>query len=203
MNSLEGKLIAWDLDDTLAEHAQGFAELCNKLWGLKMTAEDFTEDWCTMWGVDLEEVNRRSRIIHASDASLYYPPIKGAYEVVSAVGERNTNLIVTSRREPLKAHTATWIANHFSGLFEGIYHSGIFDRETDQDHVLSKAELLQKLGADYLVDDQPKHCNAADELGIKAVLYGDYAWNRNVELREGVDRCHTMQELGEYFGVAR
>lgn len=200
---VEGKRIAWDIDDVLADNAGGFAEFCNTTWGLSMKPEDFSEDWCAMWGVDLEEVNRRSRIFHGSDVPLHYAPLVGAHDVVAALAEHNTNLVVTSRREALRAHTATWLDQHFSGLFASVHHSGIFDQETDTDHLLTKADVLVQISADFIVDDQPKHCFAAAERGIQAILYGNYNWNQVKLLPKGVVRCETPEALKEYFNVTR
>jgi hypothetical protein len=82
---IQGKRIAWDIDDVCADNATGFAEFCNKTWGLAMTADDFSEDWCAMWDVDIDEVNRRSEIFHTSDAALNYAPHEGAYDTLLAL----------------------------------------------------------------------------------------------------------------------
>ena len=200
---IEGKTIAWDIDDVLADNATGFAAFCNEMWDLSMTPEDFSEDWCAMWGVDIDEVNRRSHIFHTSDAALYYRPHDGAQQVVAALAETNDNRVVTSRRHLLRAHTTTWVGQHFPGLFTDIHYSGIFDTFQHGDHLKTKADVLKEIEADILVDDQLKHCIAAAEQGIEAVLYGNYRWNQAEILPQGITRCATMQEVGEYFGVAR
>ena len=200
---IERKIIAWDIDDVLADNASGFAAFCNKTWGLSMTAEDFSEDWCAMWGVDIDEVNRRSHIFHTSDTALNYQPHAGALQVVTALAEANDNRVVTSRRQLLREHTATWINQHFPELFTEVHYSGIFDTFQYGDHLKTKVDVLKEIDADILVDDQLKHCIAAAEAGIPAILFGNYRWNQTEILPQGVVRCETMQEVGEYFGVAR
>lgn len=49
------------------------------------------------------------------------------------------------------------------------------------------------------IDDQLKHCQAAASLGIKAVLLGDYPWNRTEKLPSGVTRCKDWPAVLEYF----
>lgn len=200
---IEGKTIAWDIDDVLADNATGFAAFCNTTWGLSMKPEDFSEDWCTMWGVDIDEVNRRSHIFHTSDAALSYRPHDGALQVITALAEANDNRIVTSRRQLLREHTATWVGRHFPGLFIEVHYSGIFDTFQHGDHLKTKADVLKEINADILVDDQLKHCIAAAEQGIPAILFGSYRWNQAETLPQGIIRCQTMQEVGEYFGVTR
>ena len=63
----------------------------------------------------------------------------------------------------------------------------------------TKADIVKQIGADYLIDDQPKHCFAAAEAGITSLLFGDYRWNRNVKLPEGVVKVRTWHEVLEYF----
>lgn len=203
MAMVEGKAIAWDIDDVLADNATGFADFCNKTWGLSMRPEDFSEDWCAMWGVDIDEVNRRSDIFHTSDAALNYRPHDGALEVITALAEKNENRIVTSRRQLLREHTAVWIGRHFPGAFASVHYSGIFDTFQHGDHLKTKVDVLKEIDADILVDDQLKHCVAAAEAGIPAILFGNYRWNQAETLPEGITRCETMQEVGEYFGVSR
>jgi len=199
---IEGKIIAWDIDDVLADNASGFAAFCNKTWGLSMMPEDFSEDWCAMWGVDIDEVNRRSHIFHTSDAALHYRPHNGALQVIAALGEKNDNRIVTSRRQLLRTHTQSWVDKHFPELFNGVHYSGIFDTLQHGDHLKTKVDVLKEINADILVDDQLKHCIAAARAGIPAILFGNYRWNQAEILPQGITRCETMQEIGEYFGVA-
>lgn len=200
---VQSKIIAWDIDDVCADNASGFAAFCNKTWGLNMTADDFSEDWCAMWGVDIDEVNRRSHIFHTSDAALNYTPHEGAYDILKALSAENENHVVTSRRELLRAHTQQWIDRHFPDVFSGVHYSGIFDTFQYGDHLKTKADVLVEIKADYLVDDQLKHCIAAAEQGISAILFGDYKWNQADSLPELVTRCKNWHEVGEYFGAAR
>jgi len=200
---IQGKRIAWDIDDVCADNATGFAEFCNKTWGLAMTADDFSEDWCAMWGVDIDEVNRRSEIFHTSDAALNYAPHEGAYDTLLALSKNNENHVVTSRRALLREHTDLWIAKHFPDIFTAIHYSGIFDNLKYGDHLKTKADVLVDIKADYLVDDQLKHCIAAVEHGIPAVLFGDYKWNQTDKLPAGITRCANWKEVEEYFDVTR
>ena len=64
---------------------------------------------------------------------------------------------------------------------------------------MTKAEICAEIGADYLVDDQPKHCLAAAKAGIKTILFGDYKWNRDTKLMPNMVRAKNWQEVLEYF----
>lgn len=194
-----------DADDVLADNASGFAEFSNRTWGTNLTAEDFSEDWRTMWGVDLAEVNRRAKIFQTSDTVLHYKPIPGATVALQSIGKAHDLGVLTSRRHGLRAHTATWLDQHYPDAFPlGVHYSGIFDTvKTTDAHTITKAEKFLELGGDVLIDDQLKHCAAVAAYGKRAILYGNYAWNQASELPDGVTRCETWEEIEEYFNVAR
>ncbi|MGH7240930.1 MAG: hypothetical protein ACREGB_01390, partial [Candidatus Saccharimonadales bacterium] len=81
-----------------------------------------------------------------------------------------------------------------------IHLTGFYDNGNLAGVHRTKDQLLTELGADYLIDDQPKHCFAAAAAGITSVLYGDYAWSRGVgTLPEGVVRAANWSEVQEYF----
>jgi hypothetical protein len=51
----------------------------------------------------------------------------------------------------------------------------------------------------YLIDDQIKHCIGASGVGVKSLLYGDYPWNRDVNLPKSVERVSSWKEVEDYF----
>lgn len=64
---------------------------------------------------------------------------------------------------------------------------------------MTKGELAKSIGADYIIDDQIKHVLAAAELGIRGILFGDYAWNKADVLPDNVTRVNDWQEVLNYF----
>ena len=50
--------------------------------------------------------------------------------------------------------------------------------------------------------DQLKLCRAAADLGMDALLFGDYSWNKIEELPDNTARCKDWKEVGEYFNVS-
>ncbi|MDO4781167.1 MAG: hypothetical protein Q4A34_02145 [Candidatus Saccharibacteria bacterium] len=106
-------------------------------------------------------------------------------------------MIATSRRLQMKRDTLAWIEEHFPGIFSSaaVYFAGIWDDVQDDSHRMTKAELVNQIGADVLIDDQLKHCTAVAEQGRHAILFGDYAWNRAGELPDLVTRCRHWREV--------
>jgi uncharacterized HAD superfamily protein len=201
------KTIAVDIDDVLARSAEGFIAFSNKQWGHALQPEDYQEEWAVVWGVPLEEALERSIVYHASGVVGNYQPHEAAMPVLKRLAKHYRLVAVTSRREILKPETDRWMERHFPGVFQELHYAGIWDRHLTGDNVQqalahTKAEIVREIGADYLIDDQPKHCIGAAEAGAKVVLFGDYKWNRELrELPKNVVRAHHWDEVAEYFRV--
>jgi len=80
-----------------------------------------------------------------------------------------------------------------------IHFAGIWDKISDASIARTKGELCQELGADYIIDDQLKHCVGAAKLGLKALLFGNYLWNQNGSLPENVQRVDDWSGVLRYF----
>ena len=196
--------IAVDVDDVLAASAAGWVRYSNEHWSHQLTTEDYIEDWFTMWGVDEQEGRRRAREINAKGIVLDFEHFAEAVDVLRKLANKYRLIITTARVEMNRPHTIEWINKYFEGIFEEIHLAGFFDSGHLNPLSLTKAEMQQALGADFMIDDQPKHCLAAAEAGIQAILFGDYAWNRDIgELPESVTRCKDWTEVQEYFDGIR
>ena len=192
--------IAIDIDDVLAANAEGFVAYSNEHWGTNLRPEDYHEHWSDIWQVDHDETDRRALVLHDSGAVDRYDPSLGADVVLKHLAERFDLIVVTSRREKYDAQTQAWLRSHFGDVFKSVHYSGIYDKGvTELAFAGTKGELLSSLGADWLIDDQPKHCVSAVEQGIGAILYGEYGWNTGVEMPEGMVRCKDWQAIKEFF----
>jgi uncharacterized HAD superfamily protein len=193
------QVIAVDIDDVLAAEAEFIIAYGNKQWGHTLTLEDYQENWSDMWGVDMEEMERRAAQLHLPGVQTSYRLIEGGHEVLKKLKERYELIILTSRRGVLKVETLEWINRVFADVFSGIHFTGFYDTTRTDRHLLTKGELAKQVGADFLIDDQPKHCFAAAEAGVKSLLFGDYAFSRHLELPPGVSRCKDWAEVLDYF----
>lgn len=195
--------IAVDLDDVLAVNVPSFLEYSNKNWDTNLTLEDYDEDWQKMWGVDLAERERRAVEVHESGLVSSHKRIDEAERVLRKLATKYRLVIITSRRMSIQIETLRWIDKHFDGIFEDIRFAGIWDTVTEHANSATKAELCRELGADFLIDDQPKHCIAVAEAGLQGLLFGEYPWNVLNQLPERVARVKDWQEVEAYFdGIA-
>jgi 5'(3')-deoxyribonucleotidase len=200
-NPASKPMIAVDVDDVLAANAEAFVEYSNEKWGTNLTVDDYDEHWAVAWGVnqnDHEELEKRSLQFLRDTTSKYkhFPEAKAALEKLSKEFDL---VVVTSRRTVLSKDTLEWIDKYFPDIFQDVHFAGIWDEVAEGRINITKADIIKQIGADYLIDDQPKHCIAAAGAGIKALLFGDYRWNRDVELPENVHRVKSWQEVLEYF----
>jgi uncharacterized HAD superfamily protein len=197
-------IIAVDIDDVLAANAKGFTDYSNKKWGTNLYPDDYTEHWAQMWKIDKKEAEERAQTIHANVSEIIsgYHHDAEAKSVLTKLKEDFKLVIVTSRRRVIQKDTIEWINKYYPGIFDEIHFAGIWDdknKDLDVRMKATKTELLVQISADYLIDDQPKHCFAAADAGIKTVLLGDYRWNRDITVRPNVVRAKTWQKVLEYF----
>jgi len=193
------QLIAIDLDDVVAEFCPAFCEYANRNWGEGIHPEIYTEDWVGMFGIDEAEWQKRSDQA-LKDVKLYggLPVIEGAQRALGVLHDKFDIVAVTSRHIAMKKTTRAWLAKHFPGLVDDVHFLGAYESvDGDSSNQKTKSEICLKLGVDYLIDDQPKHVASVHQAGIGAILFGDYGWNRSVDVDAGVRRAVDWNKVRE------
>jgi uncharacterized HAD superfamily protein len=194
------KVIAIDVDDVLAANAAGLVAYSNKRWGTNLSVEDYQEHWGEMWQVDHTESEQRALQLFQDAIMGDYDHDDTALPVLMELKKRYKLVVVTARRKMIEKSTIEWLERHYEGIFDEIVFAGLYDGgHTDGAYKRTKLDTLKEIGADYLIDDQTKHCFTAAAAGIKAVLFGDYRWNAAEKLPKNVSRCPDWQAVGEYF----
>ncbi|OGL35477.1 hypothetical protein A3F65_00150 [Candidatus Saccharibacteria bacterium RIFCSPHIGHO2_12_FULL_47_16b] len=194
--------IAVDLDDVLAANAEAFINFTNKRWNTNLTVDDFDEHWAKVWQVEHDEERKRALEFLKSGIVKKYRPFIEALPVLRRLGKDYNLVVLTSRVRLINKDTRAWLDKHFKGIFSQIHHAGIWDDWSKRSHEkikFTKTDVANEIGADYLIDDQAKHCLAAAEAGIEALLFGDYSWNKLEKLPPKVTRVKNWQEVLEYF----
>jgi len=197
-------IIAVDVDDVLSKSSQGFIEYSNKTWGHALTQDDYDEDWVKVWGTSVKVARERADLVHANGMFEEFSSFPEAFTVLAELKKRYTLVVATSRRSSIEQLSNEWLHRHYAGIFEGVFFAGIYDGKfgKHQDHVArTKNDLLVEIGADYLIDDQLKHCLAAGEHGVESVLFGDYKWNQSDNLPTHVTRCMDWWAVEAYFAA--
>ena len=187
--------IAVDLDDVLAANVESFISFSNKNFGTSLTWKNYHHSWAEMWGVDEAEAERRNLMFHNAENFMNFQAIPKAQEALQYLGKKYDLYLVTARRKISIDLTFEWLNAHFANVFQGVHFVPIWE----PNNTLTKADICQDIGAEYLIDDLAKHCNPAAKAGIKAILFGDYDWNRDEDVVPGVIRCANWQEVLAYF----
>lgn len=194
-------IIAIDIDDVLADNALGFVQWSNSRFGTNLTPDDYQEHWAEMWKIDNDEVLKRSNEFHMSNHVSTYNTIPGAREALDKLKTRFTLILITSRRFIIKEITDEWINKNYNNIFSDCIFCGFYDGPISSGLKLTKAELARDIKADYLIDDQIKHIEAAASIGIKSLLFGDYSWNKKEKLGKNIVRVKDWGEILKYFGL--
>lgn len=196
-------VIAVDLDDVLGDENGAMRQFINQQYGFDHTIEDYTIEatyfgyWEQVWGVDSEEGSRR---YEAFVASAYkrerLPVLPGAIKALNILEKKYQLVVITSRREDMVEYTHDWLTSHFPDMFSDVHFTHAWDEMTEK---ATKAKICDEIGASYLIDDNLEHCALAAGVGVEALLFGEYGWNKNRKLPQGVHRVADWKAVLEYF----
>lgn len=189
-------VIAVDIDEVLGEYAVDFVKFSNERWGTSLEVSDYTEHWSQLWQIEHEETIRRRDTINESDLVANLSQIPGANEALTQLSESFDIVLVTSRPLILEQDTRAWLEKCYANLVKDIYFAGMYDGDiTDKSFLKTKSSVYSQISPQFVIDDQFKHCQAAADLGINAILFGDYPWNHDVNESELITRCRDWNEV--------
>lgn len=192
------KIIAIDIDDVIADSTESLRNLVNERTGKDLTKEhyriagDYWGYYERVWqehALDVDFASLNKEMVY--DQS-HVPILAGAALVLSELSKTYELVIVTSRDPSWEKATKAWLEENCPGMFKEIRFTR---RKTSESK--SKGELCLELGASWLVDDNPEHCESAREQGVGAVLFGEYGWHHSAA--PDVPICRDWPAVLEYF----
>jgi len=187
-------IIAVDMDDVLTQHVEAFVSFSNERYRTNLTKDQYDEHWANLWHVDREEIERRATEFHTAERIGSYDKIDEAAPVLKKLRQKYDLVIATARSKNAIEVTYSWLDKHFPGVFSEVHFVPIWE----PNNTITKAQICQKIGAEYLIDDVLRHCNLAAQGGIQALLFGDYNWNKG-ETEPSVKRVKGWSEVERYF----
>jgi 5'(3')-deoxyribonucleotidase len=195
--------IAADLDDVVSNERHAVMHFANELHGLGLTEADFAVEgpYWSYWEhvlkrhVSEDKADQFNDLYKEAEVWRRHEPQAGAIEALGTLRESHDLAIVTSRGDLKGKATFEWLEQHFPDVFRKVEFVQLWGQRGD----VTKAVICQALGAEWLIDDNPGHCALAAEAGVQGLLFGEYGWNRNVEIPKGVTRVRNWQEVLEYF----
>lgn len=184
-------IIAVDMDEVLLPTRSLMIEYFNQVTDSNFSADDMT----TGYFVDsLFNFDHDSFVKHLIDFTNHYHkplPISGAVDALTKLKERYDLVIVTARQTELEKATYAYIEQHFPKIFHDIHFAVHISGKGAS---IKKSELSRKAGADIIIDDGLEHVTECAAAGMKAILFGDYAWNEADLLPDGVTRAKDWDE---------
>jgi 5'(3')-deoxyribonucleotidase len=189
-------IIAVDIDDVLFPYASELVLRYNQVKGAQLTVGDlFSYNFIEVWGGSLEEANMIANSVHRQEF-LHILPLIGAQPALARLAERFELHIVTSRSPAYAEKTKAWVEQHFPGVFARV---DLVGNHHDGTQVRTKADHCLQIGAEYLIDDQPTYIQECATQGVRTILFGDYAWNRDVAVPSAAVRCKDWKAVQEYI----
>lgn len=192
-------VIAVDIDDVLALSVNKFIEWSNNKFGTNIVFDQYTEDWSLLWGISQAQTTERVKQMYKDGLPAQYSRINESTEVLNKLKPDYELVVATARRKAEHIQTRRWIQEHYPAVFKDVHFAGIWDEITEHSPKKTKARLCKELGVDYLIDDQAKHCLGASQVGVKALLFGEYPWNKNVSLPREIEKVTNWKEVEDYF----
>ena len=172
--------IAVDIDSTLHQYWDQFAEVARRRFGVDLPYENQVT-----WHIEQltpDQLNECIAETHSAEVVLAAEPYPGAAEVIAGWREAGHTIHVASHRAPhAHDHTAEWLA--------GI---GLAFDELRCDY--GKVDWAAEAGIGLLIDDSPVNLLHARDLGIRGATLR-HPWNAEMCEREGIACADSWPEL--------
>lgn len=191
-------LIAFDLDEVLARHNEALLLFHNQRYGTNNVLQDYISehDLYLVWGTTVEEAGRRAVEFHETGAHSRLEMMPGSHEALTRLHNRYRHAVITQRRKMIVEPTHIWLDGNYSGLIDYIR----FIHAWEDPNAPAKIDVMDELGAEWLVDDSLRHCKLVAEAGKRALLFGNYPWNQTTErLSPRITRVADWTEVEAYF----
>lgn len=198
------EVIAVDADEVVSSEVDAIIAFSRERLGLQLTYEDFKapgDYWGyyeRFWEGSGEDPHDLFQEFLASTHKSNQQILRRDISVLERLKQKYRLEIVTSRTAEFKEMTHQMLKKYATGIFSNVHFVELWNQP---DKKATKALICREIGAGYLIDDNPEHCNLAAEAGVTALLFGDWGWSRGKQLHPKVERVADWQEVAEYFGV--
>lgn len=172
-------VLAVDVDEVLAAFMPALVAFHNDTYGTALKPSDFfSYQFHEVWGGTIEESKVKMNRFFASEYFLNMAPIEGALDHLTRLKDHFSLHIVTSRHLSIEEPTRAWLDKHFPGMFTAVHFGNHYG---SSGAVRSKPQMCADIKAVMLIDDSYSYAKQCAEAGVPVVLFGDYAWNRQLE----------------------
>jgi 5'(3')-deoxyribonucleotidase len=194
-------VLAVDLDDVLFPFMDRFVPHYNDKFDATFVMDDYhTFEFHEVWGGTNEEAFDCVRtFFHMSHDGV--PPLSGSVEAIAQLSEMYDLIIVTARDESLRSHTEGWLHEVFPGHFQSVFLCNSYLLNAEEKR-RTKLDVIEDVDAVGIIDDSLRNTSQVAATGRRAMLFGNYAWNRTDNLPEGVKRYRDWPHIVESLVTA-
>ncbi|CAI5481090.1 unnamed protein product [Closterium sp. Yama58-4] len=160
--------------------------------------EFYVYDFMKIWKCSQEEANHR---VHDFFKSAHFndgiPIIPGAFDTLRRLSHFTDLVVVTSRQHVIREPTLEWLDNHFPGVFSSVHFGNHFALEGTPK---PKSEMCRELGAEVLIDDNPRYAMECAEHGIQVLLFDwllQYPWSKTAGGGPHHELIERVRDWGE------
>ncbi|KAF3792235.1 hypothetical protein EJ110_NYTH00304 [Nymphaea thermarum] len=192
-------VVAVDLDEVLGSFLSALNIFLADRYALSHSVSEYhVYEFAKIWNCSPNEASIR---VHEFFKTSYFKagihPIPGAQQALVNLSKVCKFAVVTSRQNVIKEHTLTWIERHYPGLFQEVHFGNHFALDGK---ARPKSEICRSLGADVLIDDNPRYALECAEQGIKVLLFdylNAYPWCKNgsATLHPLVTKVYNWEEV--------
>ncbi|GJP41196.1 hypothetical protein CLOM_g872 [Closterium sp. NIES-68] len=190
--------VAVDVDEVLGSFLSTLNLFCAEKYSVRHDLHEFyVYDFMKIWKCSQEEANHRVHDFFKSDHfNDGIPIIPGAFDTLRRLSHFTDLVVVTSRQHVIREPTLEWLDNHFPGVFSSVHFGNHFALEGTP---RPKSEMCRELGAEVLIDDNPRYAMECAEHGISVLLFDwllQYPWSKT----EGGGPHHELIERVRDWG---
>ncbi len=192
-------VLAFDCDDVLVLTGQDLISEYNRRHHTVVEPRHlYGTAGIEVWGVDEEEACQRVEALIREERHETLAPTQDMVTAVRSLARFCKEAhVVTSRSYERAAATERLVYGHYTGIFRAIHYANSYSPGTPPELRRTKGSICNEIGADIAIDDNVGHAESVlRESQVQlAIVYGDYAWNRDLTLQEGMVRCTTLPEV--------
>jgi 5'(3')-deoxyribonucleotidase len=186
-------IIAVDVDEVLTPLVPHLLQFYNKKHNDCIQFEHFNSyQFWKVWGGTQDNASKLVNEFITTAEFLNQRPIAHSQEVLNALKSHYDFVVVTSRQHFLRDHTQQFMDMFFPGVFTELKMGNHYGEHGEKK---TKAELCKEAGACLLIDDSVDYVQHVALHGIKAILFGDYPWNKCDDLHASVRRVKDWREV--------
>lgn len=183
--------VAVDNDELLFDFVGSFILFHNKVYGTKLTKENFfSYRYYEVLGIREGEDIPRFTEFYQSEYFENIQPVEGAKEAMEHLKESgHTLFVVTGRIHSLVNKTRDDLIKYYPGIFSGISFANTYGTNGDK---RKKSVLCRQLNSRIILEDDFLHIHDCANAGI-SVLVPNHPWNQGV-LPDGATRFFNWRE---------